>query len=175
MIDPYQQLQWHDFFVGTAGASAALAGLLFVAISLHIRYVATTFAHRGRARGSVLGLVNVLVVSLVALFPQPAGWLGLELVVIASAYIAVGVGYELVSISRRGWLRSGSTLWRPSVGYLLSAGAVIGGLSLTLRTGPGLYILAVILVVVLVWSLWDAWVLLMGIADEEVSAEGKDP
>ena len=46
---------------------------------------------------------------------------------------------------------------------------VFGGLSVALRAGPGLFIVAFILVAVLLWNLWDAWVLLMGVADEEIT------
>jgi modulator of FtsH protease len=171
MPDPYQQQLWHDFFLATSGASAALAGLLFVAISLHVRYIATSATHRGMSRGSLIGLVNVLVLSFVALVPQPPGWLGLELVVVGAGYVALGAAYQLVSRWRSHSHLSGSSLWRSSFGYLLGIAGVIGGLSISFRTGPGLYLLAVILVVVLVWSLWDAWVLLMGVADEEIAAE----
>src|SRR5262249_60153421 len=102
-MDLYKQEPWHDYFLATSGASAALAGLLFVAISLHIRYIATGPVYRNTSRGSVIGLVNVLVLSLVALVPQPAGWLGLELVGIAAAFIAVYGAYELASIRRSAW------------------------------------------------------------------------
>jgi len=168
---PYQQASWHDFFLATAGASAALAGLLFVAISLHVRLVAVTAAHRARARGSLIGLINVLVLSLVALVVQPTGWFGEELVVFGAGYIAMFAVFELALIRRGRWHLAGSSLWRSSFGYLLAAGGVIGGLSITFRGGPGIYFLAVVLVAVLVWSLWDAWVLLMGLADEEIAAE----
>lgn len=172
---PFEQEAWHDFFLATSGASAALAGLLFVAISLHIRYIATDPVYRGTSRGSVIGLVNVLVLSLVALVQQPSAWLGVELVVIGAGYIAVGSTYHLVSIRRSGWNVSRAALQRPVLGYLLAAAGVVGGLSIGFRAGPGLYLLALILVVVLVWSLWDAWLLLMGVADEEIAAEGKGP
>ncbi len=46
---------------------------------------------------------------------------------------------------------------------------MFGGLSVALRAGPGLFIVAFILVAVLLWNLWDAWVLLMGVADEEIT------
>lgn len=174
VVGPYQQPPWHDFFLATAGASAALAGLLFVAISLHVRYIATASVHRSRSRGSLIGLVNVLVLSLVALVQQPAGWLGLELLVIGAGYVLFGAVYQLVSIGRRGRQArqvSPSGLWQSSFGYLLGAAGAVAGLSIALRFGPGLYLLALILVVILVWSLWDAWVLLMGVADEEIAEE----
>jgi len=61
---PYQPELWHDFFLATAGAAAALAGLLFVALSLHTRYIATNTVYRDMARGSVIGLFMALVLSL---------------------------------------------------------------------------------------------------------------
>ena len=69
-MDPYQQEPWHDYLLATAGAAAALAGLLFVAISLHIRSIATDPIYRGMSRSGLIGLVNVLVLSLVALVPS---------------------------------------------------------------------------------------------------------
>ena len=174
-MDPYQQEPWHDYFLATSGASAALAGLLFVATSLHIRYIATDPVYRGMSRGSIIGLVNVLVLSLVALVHQPPGWLGPELAGIGAGYIAAGGAYQLASIRRSGWHVPRSTLQRSGFGYLLAIAGVAGGLSISFRAGPGLYILAFILVAVLLWSLWDAWVLLMGVADEEMAAERKGP
>jgi len=40
-MDPYRPEGWHDFFLATAGAAAGLTGLLFVAMSLHMRFIAT--------------------------------------------------------------------------------------------------------------------------------------
>jgi len=171
----YQQEMWHDYFLATSGASAALAGLLFVAISLHIRSIATDPGYRNISRGSLIGLVNVLVISLVPLAAQPAGWLGPELVAIGAASIAVAGTYQVASIRWRGRPVTRSSLWRSGFGLLLSIGGVLAGLSISFRVGPGLYIIAVTLVVVLLWSLWDAWILLMFVADDEIAAERKEP
>jgi hypothetical protein len=170
-MGPYQPQPWHDYFLATAGASAALAGLLFVAVSLHVRYIATSPDHRARSRDSLTGLVIVLVLSLVALVPQPTVWFGLELMVIVAGYIAVVGAFQLAAIRAGGWHLPRSVLMRTGFGYLLAIAGILAGLSITLQTGPGIYVLGIILVVVSLWSLLNAWVLLMGVADEEIAAE----
>jgi modulator of FtsH protease len=174
-MDQYRPELWHDFFLATSGASAALAGLLFVAISLHIEAIASDPEYRGISRGSLLGLVNVLVVSLVPLVVQPAGWLGRELVAIGAASIAAVAAYQLAATWRRGVHVRRSILLRTGFGSLLSIGGIVAGLSIAVEVGPGLYIIATLLVVVLLWSLWDAWVLLMFVATDEMAADRKGP
>lgn len=173
-MDPYQADQWHDFFLATAGAAAALTGLLFVAISLHIRYVAMDPRYRSMARGSLVGLVLVLVLSLVVLIHQPAVWLGVELTAVGLAYIPLGGVLLVASMRSGGSSHMRSTLVRSGGGYLLALIGVFGGLSVALRFGPGLFIVAFILIAILLWNLWDAWVLLMGVADEEIAKGGND-
>lgn len=60
---------WHDFFVTAGAASATLAGLLFVGISLHVRVVATHVDVRSLARVTLSAFFTVLVISLVMLYP----------------------------------------------------------------------------------------------------------
>ena len=43
-------LTWHDFYLACAAASATFAGLLFVALSLHLRIVVTHPEARSLAR-----------------------------------------------------------------------------------------------------------------------------
>jgi hypothetical protein len=42
--------EWHDFYVMVGGAAAVLTGLIFVAISIHLRQVIATPLFRARAR-----------------------------------------------------------------------------------------------------------------------------
>jgi modulator of FtsH protease len=171
-MNPYQAEQWHDFFLATAGAAAALTGLLFVAISLHIQYVATNPIYRSMARGSLVGLVMVLVLSLVALVHQPSAWLGVELTVLGIAYLPLGGALQKASMRSRANTSQRSTVVRAGVGSLLALIGVAGGLSVSFEVGPGLFIVASIMVAILLWNLWDAWVLLMGVADEEIAKGG---
>ena len=59
----YSPFAWHDFFMGTIGAAAALTGLLFVAISINLQQILRYPHLPGRAAGTLGILVSALVVS----------------------------------------------------------------------------------------------------------------
>jgi hypothetical protein len=170
-MDPYRPDSWHDFFIATAGAAAALTGLLFVALSLHIRYIASDRTYRNMARGSLIGLVQVLVLSLVVLMRQPASWVGLELALVGVLYLVVVGGYQVLSIREMRWQVSRLSLVRSSMGYLLAVAGFLGGLNIYFQSGPGLYVIAFIAIAIILWNLRNAWTLLMGVADEELAGE----
>jgi modulator of FtsH protease len=69
MMTPDAMQGWSDFFVAEAGAAAALAGLLFVAISINLTRI-LEFRHLPtRAVEALLALLSVLVVATFALVP----------------------------------------------------------------------------------------------------------
>ena len=73
---------WGDLFLAEAGASAALAGLLFVAISINLTKILEVRGLVGRAGEAIVLLVAVLIVSTLMLVPdQPRVALGTELLV----------------------------------------------------------------------------------------------
>jgi hypothetical protein len=71
---------WENFFVAEAGASAALAGLLFVAISINLTRILQFRVLPTRAAEALLSLLSVLVVATFALVPaQSARAYGFEI------------------------------------------------------------------------------------------------
>jgi modulator of FtsH protease len=79
----YAPDRWHEFYVMVGGASAALTGLIFVAISIHLRSVLATPFFRARARYLTGCLMLVLVTSALVLVPeQSQEAVGAELIVV---------------------------------------------------------------------------------------------
>jgi hypothetical protein len=78
----YATVGWEELFLAEAGASAALAGLLFVAISINLTKILEVRGLVGRAGEAIVLLVAVLVVSTLVLVPDQARIaLGSELLV----------------------------------------------------------------------------------------------
>src|SRR6185437_13962675 len=74
---------WGDFFIAQVGASAALAGLIFVAVSLNLTKILALSHLPKRAFQALMVLLEILVVSSLALVPQPLPWFGGEAVLIS--------------------------------------------------------------------------------------------
>jgi modulator of FtsH protease len=76
----YSAAEWESLFLAGAGASAALTGLLFVAISINLDRILQGVGLPGRAGEAMVLLVAVLVVSMLGLVPgQSPTMLGAEL------------------------------------------------------------------------------------------------
>ncbi|BEP15762.1 hypothetical protein acdb102_40730 [Acidothermaceae bacterium B102] len=103
-LGPVITTTFEDFFLGSAGAAAALIGLLFVAVSIAADRPRSTTAETGmqlRASAALLCFVNVMITSLLALMPRtnvgyPAtivGGIGL-LFTLASATVMIRSWHE---------------------------------------------------------------------------------
>src|SRR5215472_10667341 len=85
----YNPADWHDFYVMTGGAAAALTGLLFVAMSLHAREIMENRFYTDRAIGTLMSLASQLILSGAVLLPgQPVWLLGVEVEIAALFFLA---------------------------------------------------------------------------------------
>src|SRR3989442_13397133 len=52
---------WHDYFMTVGAGAAALTGLVFVAMTLHLEEITQDPVHRHRARSILAGLTAVFI------------------------------------------------------------------------------------------------------------------
>ncbi len=93
----FEATAWHDSFLMVGGGAAALTGLVFVAMTLHLEEIAAHPVHRHRARTILTGLTAVFVrCGLVLMAGQSGQVVALELVLVVA-----GVEVILLQASRR--------------------------------------------------------------------------
>jgi hypothetical protein len=164
----YDTSSWQNFFVMTGGAAAALAGLLFVAMSLHAKTIMSNLFYRNRAIGTLTSLTSQLLLSGAALLPgQPIWLLGAEVEVAALFFVALLTvqvltrGPEAPSVAAT-WTHRlmetvGGTIWL----VLFN----VAGVSLLLRVGGGLYLLAAVMFFMFAWNIYIAWILITEVSE----------
>ncbi len=159
----YDPAQWSDLFVATTGASAALAGLLFVAVSINLERILRYEGLPERALETVLLLLAVLLVSVVGLIPgQSHVALGAEL--LAVSLVLGGVIARLPTTYSAGAQAPRVWLWgRWAIRAVGMAPLAIGGLSVLAETGGGLYWVVAGIVFAIAGAVANAWVLLVEI------------
>jgi modulator of FtsH protease len=159
----YDPAEWHDLFVATTGASAALAGLVFVAVSINIERILKFEGLPERALETVLLLLAVLVVSIVGLIPgQGQVALGLELLIVSLVF---GIGIALLPATHgAGEPKPRSWLWSRWVVRLVgTVPLIVGGASVLIGSGGGLYWVAAGIAFAIAGAVANAWVPLVEI------------
>ena len=154
---------WTNFLVAEAGAAAALAGLIFVAVSINIKKIIEYNGVAGRAAEALSLLIGVLLISTFGLAPnQSDKLLGAEI-------LAIGVLLWLMTVI----LQAGHILVRRRVWWWLASRALlcqcatvpfcIAGILLIRSNPDGMYWLIPGCVFTFLASTISAWVLLIEI------------
>jgi hypothetical protein len=161
----YDPSEWTDLFVAAAGASAALAGLVFVAVSINLDRILGEAGLPDRALETLLLLVAVLLVSIVSLIPgQSGGALGAELLLLSLTIFVVIARMPTIATGTANFTPPPSWVWaRWGLRLFGTVPFVIGGASILLEAGGGLYWIVAGIVFALVGAISNAWVLLVEI------------
>lgn len=155
---------WHDYFVMVGSGAAALTGLVFVAMTLHLREIVEHRVHRHRARTILTGFTAVFIrCGLVLMGGQNRQAVAAELLLVVAAVEVI----LLRSIKEAAPAASTGVLLRTlgSLAGLLveQAGAVVlfaGGLW-------GLYAVGAGMMSTFIFMVSGAWLLLVGVETSE--------
>jgi hypothetical protein len=170
-------LGWHDFYLASAGAAAALLGLLFVGVSINLGALTAPERVDLRSRASLAfsNLIYVLVLSLSVLIPgQDAKSLAITCAVLGLLALS-RVVLRIVHIIRA-WSRVANgirTLRRLT--WTLLAALILGYAALQLwQTGANssLYNLITVVFLLLIGAADVSWDLLTTISDDEAVRDG---
>jgi hypothetical protein len=158
----YDPELWHELFLMTGGATAALAGLIFVAVSLNhedILRIPALPALAARTLGILIALVLFCLVGLIPAQPRIA--FGVEVLVVAGALTSLVLVTTLRNLAGSELLR-----WRVSLvglALLSSVPGLCAGISLIAGTGGGLFWLVAEFAAGIVVSAHYGWILLIEI------------
>jgi hypothetical protein len=160
-------LQAWETFAGISGtAAAALTGLLFVAVSIRIAYIAKSQELRNRAAQTLSLFGTVLIVSLLIAIPRQASpTLGAELVVLA---VITGAGLYILGLRAKGDRSNQAiapVLEAVTPTTVTSLLLLAAGIVLAFGVPAGLYVLVVPVLIALVSGIVSAWLLLTKITE----------
>jgi hypothetical protein len=158
--------QWSNFFVMVGGGAAALAGLIFVAMSINPELIIRNKTHKNRAINMLTGFTAVFMACSLALIgnqgPAALGFEWLILWLVATALFIRGY----VTALRAGMSSIGLNVPRLAGGTLCYLAEVAGAILLILRRGAGLYTAAIGIIVLFGFLISGAWLLMIGVYEE---------
>jgi hypothetical protein len=153
---------WDNFFVAELGASAALTGLLFVAVSINLTRVLEFPQLPMRAVETLVSLVSVLVVSTFALVPgQSVATFGIE---VAATGVFIWLTQTMVlSRTHREDRKYGNLFGRVLMNQAPPLPFIVAGILLIAGSSQGMYWIVPGTLMSFAAGIFGAWVLLIEI------------
>jgi hypothetical protein len=156
----YDQVAWRDYFVMVGGGAAALTGLVFVAMSLHLGDIVNHPVHRHRARTILAGLIAIFLrCGLVLMAGQSRQAVAVEIIgvlVVVEVILYRSLGSALAAADR-------GVVARSLIAFGCLVTEQLGAVVLFLGAGWGLYMIGVGMLSSFVVIVTGAWLLLVGV------------
>ena len=151
---------WTAFFAAQVGASAALSGLVIVAISINLKQILETPQLPARAAEALVMLVGSMVLSSIALMPASPATPGTACLLVAAALWTACVGIQTRAYRDS---RMGPFAFRVALGQLTAIPMIIGSGLLMAGAATGFFWLAAGTLLAVVTGVLATWVLLVEI------------
>jgi len=149
------------------GGAAALAGLIFVAMSINPKTIIQNATHKNRAINMLLGFTAVFMACSVALIGnQPLGAIGFEWLVLWLTATVIFIRGYVIAI-KSGMSSIGLSTPRLMGGTMCYLAEVTGAILLVLGYTGGLYIAAIGIIVLFGFLISGAWLLIIGIYEDQ--------
>lgn len=161
----YQPELWQNFFIALCGATAALTGLLFISTSLHVEEVMNVPILRVRASGATSWSAMMIIETAIVLIPQSYAATGIELFL----WNLAGFMWQPARVAvlmLRGTIRAKPDPLRASWVCLIAIVGTVGGVSLWLRVGGGLYLIAAHIFLDIGFVVAAAWSVMVDVGRE---------
>lgn len=148
------------------GGAAALAGLIFVAMSINHEIIIRNTTHKNRAINMLTGFTAIFMASCFALIGnQDPGALGFEWLVLWLIATVIFIRGYVIAI-RSGMSAIGLKTPRLAGGTICYVAEVIGAIFLIRGCSSGLYIAAIAIIVLFAFLISGAWLLMIGIYED---------
>jgi hypothetical protein len=158
--------QWSNFFVMVGGGAAALAGLIFVAMSINHEIIIRNKTHKNRAINMLTGFTAIFMASSLALIgKQEPVLLGVEWLALWLIATIVFIRGYVVAI-RSGMSSIGLNMPRLGGGTICYLAEIASAICLIIGYSSGLYIAAVGIIILFAFLISGAWLLMIGIYEE---------
>jgi hypothetical protein len=159
--------QWDNFFVMVGGGAAALAGLIFVAMSIKPEIILQNTTHKNRAINMLSGFTAVFMACGFALIGnQSLRALGLEWLALWLIATAIFIRGYVVAL-RSGMSSMGLSAPRLAGGTLCYLAEVAGAVFLIRGDSAGFLIAAIATMVLFGFLISGAWLLMIGDYEDE--------
>jgi modulator of FtsH protease len=141
---------WQNFYLMMGTANAAITGLVFVALSIHLREVLDHPLLKPRAVLALVVLTTQIVIAAIVLTPQSREFMGAEILILNGIFLALNIRNRVETTLNQAALAS----------LLIRGGYVYASISLIVGVGGGFYILGLVLVLTLARTMISCWALL---------------
>jgi hypothetical protein len=162
----YSVEAWHDLFIASAGAAAALSGLIFVAVSINLREIlaeekkiGSTYL-TGRALESLVALLVILAISIVGLdaFIGHQAFAAFLLLCAALSAVSPWLAFRAY---RQSHVKPVAFNLRLFLALLLVAAYAVAGITLLAQAGGGLHWIPFCFILAIIIAASNAWILLV--------------